>query len=116
MRNSRVEVASGCDMVRARREEPRPGIFAERRIEEDHVELAAFVCDERSCIADARLDRRSAEITACRLQCVDEGAVPIDGNRKESAAGGCLQRQRAGPRVEIETRSEEHTSELQSHR
>lgn len=70
---------------RARGQEPGPRILAERRIEEDHVEVPSLVRDERPGVPDIRLDGASAQ---CRARCpqrIDERVVAIDGHCERGA-------------------------------
>ena len=92
----------GSSRAGAGRQEPWPRILAERRVEEDHVEIPPFPRDERPRVADVGLERARAKSGGGRAQRVDQRPAAVDGDREGGATGGRLERQRAGPRVKIE--------------
>ena len=59
-----VEEPAGTEPLGARRQQPRPGVVVERRIEEDHVEVAPLARDERTRVADRGLEALAPSIAA----------------------------------------------------
>src|SRR6185436_16844406 len=73
------------------RQQPRPGIFAERRIEKNHIEVAALTASKGSRIRTMGLDGGRAEQRSSRAQRIEEHPIALDGDRKRGPSGRRLQ-------------------------
>ena len=98
-----IHIASGREPRGACSEQPIPGIVAERRIEKNHLEKAAFACDVGARIADMQLEGVGAEHRLRDRNRFDGRWAAIDGNRERRSARGGFEREHAGSRIEIET-------------